>query len=90
MALIPTGGQILPTSMLGLNEAWKKAQKKAVKKKTSEIIKSTIPRRNPLSTFRVCLPRNVASRVTSRHHCTMVARISPSPTQSSPVAYLCA
>jgi len=56
MASIPTGGQTLPTSTLGLKEAWKKAQKKAKKKNTSEQIKSTIPSRIPLSTLRVCLP----------------------------------
>ena len=56
MASIPTGGQTLPTSTLGLKEAWKKAQKKAKKKKTSEQMNSTIPIRMPLSTLRVCLP----------------------------------
>jgi len=56
MASIPTGGQTLPTSTLGLKEAWKNAQKKAKKKKTSELMKSTIPMRIPLSTFRVCFP----------------------------------
>ena len=56
MASIPTGGQTLPTSTFGLKDAWKKAQKKAKKKKTSEQINSTIPRRMPLSTFRVCFP----------------------------------
>jgi len=33
MASMPTGGQTLPTSTLGLKDAWKKAQKKAKKKK---------------------------------------------------------
>ena len=56
MASIPTGGQTLPTSTLGLKDAWKKAQKKAKKKKTSEQMNSTIPIRMPLSTLRVCLP----------------------------------
>ena len=56
IALIPTGGHTLPTSMLGLREAWKNAQKNAKKKKTSEQINNTIPMRNPRSTLRVCLP----------------------------------
>ena len=56
IAAIPTGGQTLPTSTLGLKDAWKKAQKKAKKKNTSEQIKSTMPRRIPLSTFWVCFP----------------------------------
>jgi len=56
IASIPTGGHTLPTSMLGLSEAWKNAQKKARKKKTSEQIKRTIPMRIPLSTLRVCFP----------------------------------
>lgn len=56
IASIPTGGQTLPTSMLGLRDAWKNAQKKARKKKTSEQIKRIMPQRIPLSTLRVCLP----------------------------------
>ena len=56
IASIPTGGHTLPTSMFGLSEAWKNAQKKARKKKTSEQIKRTIPMRIPLSTLRVCFP----------------------------------
>lgn len=56
MALIPRGGQTLPTSMLGLRDEWKKAQKKATKKKTSEEMNSTIPIRIPVSTFSVCFP----------------------------------
>jgi len=88
MASIPTGGQTLPTSTLGLKDAWKKAQKKAKKKKTSELMNSTIPIRMPLSTLRVCLPWNVASRVTSRHHWIIVARIRPKPAQISLASYL--
>jgi len=79
MAAMPVGGQADPTSMLGLREAWKNAQKNARKKKTSDEIKRTIPSRIPLSTLRVCLPWKVASRVTSRHHCSMVARMSARP-----------
>ena len=79
IAWIPVGGHADPTSTFGLREAWKNAQKNARKKNTSEEINNTIPSRIPLSTLRVCFPWNVASRVTSRHHCTIVARISTSP-----------
>jgi len=88
MASIPTGGQTLPTSTFGLNEAWKKAQKNAKKKNTSEQMNRTIPMRIPLSTLRVCFPWKVASRVTSRHHWTIVARISARPAQISLASYL--
>lgn len=53
---IPVGGQIEPTSTLGLKAEWKKAQKNAKKKNTSEQINKSIPIRMPLSTFAVCLP----------------------------------
>lgn len=79
MALMPVGGQILPTSIFGLKEEWKKAQKKARKKNTSEEIKRTIPIRIPSSTLFVWAPRWVASRVTSRHHIIIVKIIKASP-----------
>ena len=88
MAWIPVGGQADPTSTLGLNEAWKNAQKNARKKKTSEEINRTIPNRIPLSTLRVCLPWNVASRVTSRHHCSIVAKMRRKPRPMSRWSYL--
>ena len=56
IAFNPVGGHIDPVSTLGLSEEWKKAQKKAKKKQTSLPMKSTIPRRNPSSTFLVCFP----------------------------------
>lgn len=56
IGVIPIGGQIDPTSMLGLKEEWKKAQKKPTKKKTSEQINNNIPKRKPLSTLAVCFP----------------------------------
>ena len=89
MAWMPEGGQADPTSTLGLSAAWKKAQKNARKKNTSELMNSTIPRRMPLSTLRVCLPWKVASRVTSRHHWIMVMSTSMRPTPINRWSYLC-
>ena len=47
-----------------------------------------MPSRMPLSTLRVCFPWNVASRVTSRHHCTMVAKIKIRPRPMRRWSYL--
>lgn len=66
---IPIGGQTLPNSMLGARLLWKKAQKNDKKNITSEIINSLIPHRRPFSTIDVWRPWNLASRLTSRHHC---------------------
>jgi len=46
----PTGGHVTPNSTVGAKLLWKKAQKNARKKNTSEIINSTIPRRRPANT----------------------------------------
>jgi len=89
MALIPEGGHADPISTLGLSAAWKKAQKNARKKNTSELMNSTIPRRMPLSTLRVCLPWKVASRVTSRHHCSIVRRTRRRPSPINRWSNLC-
>jgi hypothetical protein len=62
------GGHIFPNSIVGDNLLWKKAQKKLIKKKISEIINKIIPHRNPNVTFIVCNPWNVPSREISRHH----------------------
>ena len=51
--LIPVGGQFLPSSIVGANLLWKKAQKKAKKKQISEIINRIIPIHNPLAVFLV-------------------------------------
>jgi hypothetical protein len=48
---IPVGGQIDPSSMVGVSLLWKNAQKNEMKKNTSEIINRTIPHRNPLVTI---------------------------------------
>lgn len=86
---IPVGGHTLPTSILGLKEEWKKAQKKAKKKNTSEEINNTMPIRRPFSTLSVCAPRWVPSRVTSRHHKYMVIRVRTNPRRMRLASYLC-
>ena len=48
--IIPIGGHIDPNSMAGERLLWKKAQKKEIKKNTSEIINKIIPHRNPIVT----------------------------------------
>lgn len=54
---IPTGGQILPISIVGTNALWKKPQKKEKKKTTSVKIKRIIPIFNPFWTTNVCNPK---------------------------------
>ena len=68
IVLIPMGGQHDPISTVGASLLWKYAQKNAKKNHTSEVINRIMPRRKPLVTFEVWLPRTVASRLTSRHH----------------------
>jgi hypothetical protein len=48
--LIPVGGQQHPSSGVGDRLLWKKAQKKAKKKSTSEVINRIIPQRKPVVT----------------------------------------
>jgi hypothetical protein len=50
IAIMPSGGQRLPISMLGARLLWKNAQKKLKKNSTSEVIKRIIPQRRPLTT----------------------------------------
>lgn len=64
---IPVGGHEQPNSKVGANLLWKKDQKKALKNITSDVINRIIPHSNPCCTFFVCIPQNVASRITSRH-----------------------
>ena len=78
-AIIPIGGQTLPTSTAGEILLWKKAQKKDRKKKTSETINKTIPQRRPNSTILVCNPWHEASKETSRHHWNITIKIIESP-----------
>jgi hypothetical protein len=55
-ASTPKGGHEHPNSTLGERLLWKKAQKKEKKNITSDVIKSIIPQRRPLSTISVCKP----------------------------------
>ena len=89
MGVMPAGGHIFPSSRVGWRDEWKKAQKKAKKKNTSDLINKSIPNRIPFSTFSVCFPWKVASRVTSRHHWTIVNKIRPRPTYMKLLSYLC-
>ena len=66
--LIPVGGQVDPSSIVGDSLVWKNAQKNNKKSKTSETINRIIPHRSPFVTVFVCNPRYVPSRVTSHHH----------------------
>jgi hypothetical protein len=68
IGVMPTGGQQHPSSGVGAKLLWKNAQKKAKKKHTSDRMNKIIPQRRPLATYEVWWPRNVASRITSRHH----------------------
>ena len=77
--LIPNGGHTEPTSILGDNLAWKNAQKKLKKKKTSETINNAMPQRRPNSTIDVCSPWIVPSRLISRHHCIITIKIIVNP-----------
>jgi hypothetical protein len=53
IGVIPTGGQQHPSSGVGARLLWKKAQKKAKKKHTSDRINKIIPHRRPLATYDV-------------------------------------
>lgn len=48
--LIPIGGHIHPSSIVGESLLWKNAQKKAKKKQTSDKINKIMPHRSPLVT----------------------------------------
>ena len=65
---IPCGGQTVPSSMVGANAEWKKAQKKPKKNITSDTTNKINPNFNPSCTAKVCCPSNVASTITSLHH----------------------
>lgn len=62
------GGHIAPISILGDKLLWKKAQKKEMKKKTSDKINKSIPIFKPFNTKKVWNPWKEASREISRHH----------------------
>lgn len=69
---IPVGGHVQPSSGVGARLLWKKAQKKEKKKATSEVINRIIPKRRPVETGVVWWPMKVLSRMTSRHHWSIV------------------
>jgi len=54
-------------------------RRKKKKKQTSDKINMIIPYRNPLSTIIVWKPKKVLSRITSRHHWTIVNTTRTSP-----------
>jgi hypothetical protein len=47
----PVGGQVNPSSVVGVSLLWKNAQKNEMKKNTSEIMNRIIPHRSPLVTI---------------------------------------
>lgn len=67
IGLIPVGGQTHPISGVGARALWKKAQKKEKKNITSDNTKRMKPIFMPRTTKEVCIPRKVASCITSRH-----------------------
>lgn len=69
---IPIGGHCMPISTAGDKLLWKNAQKNDEKNRTSDIINKIIPHFILFTTFFVCIPWNVDSRTTSRHHWIMV------------------
>ena len=71
-AAIPTGGHTDPISTVGAKAEWKKAQKNDTKNTASLKMNKSTPSFIPFCTCCVCIPWNVASRITSRHHTAMV------------------
>jgi len=66
--IILTGGQIKPIKIDGDKLAWKKAQKKPAKNRTSDPINNIKPNFKPFWTTKVWLPWYVDSLTTSLHH----------------------
>ena len=64
---MPLGGHTIPTSIVGTREASKKAQKKEIKKKTSDRINRSIAQRRESSNLCVWYPIR-DSRLKSFHH----------------------
>ena len=77
--ITPKGGQNNPNSIVVDSLEWKNAQKKEIKKNTSETINNNIPNFNPSKTFSVWLPWKVLSRIISRHHWNFVNKIIKIP-----------
>lgn len=84
----PVGGQEHPSSAVGASLLWKNDQKNAKKKHTSEIMNKIIPHRSPNVTLWVWWPRNVDSRMMSRHHVNIVIITNIRPKVSNPIPKL--
>lgn len=81
------GGHIFPNSIVGERLLWKKAQKKLIKKNTSEIINKIIPHRKPNVTGKVWSPWKVPSREISRHHWYIVKIVIKNPKINRSILY---
>jgi len=66
--VIDVGGQCWPNSILGEMLLWKNAQKKEMKKNTSDVINRIMPVFRPFITKCGCIPCMEDSRWMSRHH----------------------
>lgn len=87
IGVIPVGGHLHPISGVGARLLWKKAQKKAKKNITSDVMNRIIPRRRPDSTRDVWCPRKVASRIISRHQRIIVRPVINRPKVRQVVPY---
>lgn len=87
IGVTPIGGQQQPNSGVGASLLWKKAQKNAKKKHTSDKMNRIIPHRSPLATYDVWCPRNVASRATSRHHWIIDRAVTSNATRRQDIPY---
>lgn len=88
--VIPYGGHTLPSSTVGANAAWKKAQKNDTKNTASDTMNNNTPSFIPFCTAIVCNPWYVDSRITSLHHTAIVdnTNINATTINNSPYAYL--
>jgi hypothetical protein len=62
--VIPVGGHVDPSLIVGDNLVWKND----TKNKTSEMVNRIIPHHRPVVNSLVCMPWYVPSQVMSRHH----------------------
>jgi len=82
IGLIPVGGHTHPISGVGAKALWKNAQKKEKKNITSESTNRIKPIFIPRTTKEVCMPRKVASWITSRHQSIIVSLRSINPNKA--------
>ena len=85
--ITPLGGHAPPSSMDGARLLWKKAQKKLIKKRTSEAINKSIPARSPVSTSFVWNPSKAPSKDTSRHHWALTSTIINMPVKNKEILF---